>query len=288
MTGEKTCLDGSPYDDGTRCAAPGGLAMPPAEEGEEEEEAAAAAEVVWKDNWRGPQRSELEAPPYKYPAPIQADVAAGTVEPYALGGTRCPDTDICVKVPKRNESNPLASPFGFACCPRSGYLPRGVTGEAWHLYMPEDFANESTGDLNYTCSWKFGDAFENAMALEPSGPIGTRGPVLATMAQSATLASGCIHNNTAQSEISLDDCVMKTCRTVCNDVYRKCPYKIDFGCPEPDDFREYEDTMCNIAVPQGCLLKVESPIDLSVHCVDLNPTGMQEQSKSSKAAVVKQ
>ena len=31
LDGTKTCLDGSPYGDGTRCAAPGGLVVPVAD-----------------------------------------------------------------------------------------------------------------------------------------------------------------------------------------------------------------------------------------------------------------
>ena len=50
--------------------------------------------------------------------------------------------------------------------------------------------------------------------------------VQASIAQSATQASGCIHNLTSTAEIALDDCVMKTCKAVCYDVVRKCPKKV--------------------------------------------------------------
>jgi len=273
--GEKTCLDGSPYDDGTRCAAPGGLLVPAAEAAAdaEGEEAAAATTIFWKDGWRGPQKTDMEAPPYQYPLSVKPDLLTGSIEPVALGGTRCPDTDICVTVPKRNDSEPLASPFGFACCPRSGYDLQIVTGESWNVYQPTDNANLSTGDLNYTCVYKTGDSFDNALLADEAPPIGARSSVQATIALSATLSSGCLHNNTATSDVATDDCVMKTCKVVCHDVARKCPRKIEFGCPDLDDYREYEDTMCNVAVPQGCLLKVEDQLDGSVNCVDMNPTG---------------
>jgi len=276
--GELTCLDGSPYDTG-RCSAPGGLlvaaaddAAAPAADG-----AAAVTEAIdvnfWKDGWRGPQKSQIEAPAYKYPQYVQPDKKSGSIKPLPLGGTRCPDTDICVTIPKRNDSEPLASQFGFACCPRSGYELQIVTGEAWHVFEPKDNANLSIGDLNYTCVYKTGDSFDNALLADEARPLGLRGTVQATIARSATSSSGCIHNNTSISDVATDDCVMKTCRTVCYDVHRKCPVKIAFGCPDLDDSREYEDTMCNIAVPQGCQLKIEDQLDGSVNCVDMNPTG---------------
>lgn len=80
--------------------------------------------------------------------------------------------------------------------------------------------------------------------------------------------------------MSLDDCVMKTCGVVCFDVQRKCPLKIEFSCP--DDNREYEDTICNIMVPQGCLLKIENENDNKANCVDLNPTGYGPMFYTSK------
>ena len=163
--GEKMCLDGSPYGDGTRCAAPGGLVIPAADGALEATPAPGDALLVWKDGWRGPQRSDAEAPPYKYPLAVLPDKETGEIEPMPLGGTRCPDTDICVMIPKRNESEPLASPFGYACCPRSGYELEIVTGEAWHVYMPQDNANLSTGDLNYTCVYKSGASFDTS--IEP-------------------------------------------------------------------------------------------------------------------------
>ena len=48
---------------------------------------------------------------------------------------------------------------------------------------------------------------------------------------------------------------------------------------ELDDFREYEDTMCNVALPQGCQLKVEDEkagktSNNRINCVDLNPAGL--------------
>lgn len=278
--GEKTCLDGSPYGDGTRCAAPGGMVIP-ADAGAVEATPAptSAASLVWKDGWRGPQRTETEAPPYKYPLVVLPDRLTGVIEPMPLGGTRCPDTDICVKIPKRNESEPLASPFGYACCPRSGYDLDVVTGEAWHVYEPQDNANLSTGDLNYTCVYKSGSSFDTSIEPVEATP-GIPVTVQATIAKSATLTSGCIHNNTALADMALDDCVLKTCSSVCYDVMRKCPTKIAFGCPEVSDFREYEATMCNVAVPQGCLLKIEDEqiatdvaTDVSdIVCIDLNPT----------------
>jgi hypothetical protein len=254
--------------------------MVPAEDGAEEEaaEGAAEAEIVWKDGWRGPQRSEDEAPLYKYPYAVMPDKISGQIEPVPLGGTRCPDTDVCVTVPRANESEPLASPFGFACCPRSGYKLSIITGESWNVYKPEDNANLSTGDLNYTCVPKEGDSLTNALAEDAVTIPG--GTVQASIARSATLASGCIHNMSTVSDVALDDCVLKTCGVVCQDVVRKCPTKLAFSCPA--DFREYEATMCNVMVPQGCLLKVEDEATGAVNCVDLNPTGYGPMFYTSK------
>ena len=58
------------------------------EEEEEEEAAAAAAPIVWNEGWRGPQRSDLQAPAYKYPLAVQPDVVTGKIDPIPLGGTR--------------------------------------------------------------------------------------------------------------------------------------------------------------------------------------------------------
>jgi hypothetical protein len=49
-------------------------------------------------------------------------------------GTRCPDTDVCVRIPKKDAANPKASPFGYACCPRSGYTLNPVAGSAWQVW----------------------------------------------------------------------------------------------------------------------------------------------------------
>lgn len=73
--------------------------------------------------------------------------------------------------------------------------------------------------------------------------------VQASIAQSATQASGCIHNLTSSADIALDDCVMKTCKAVCYDVVRKCPKKVScavldaYPCVssyqnEPDHYRK--------------------------------------------------
>ena len=50
-----------------------------------------------------------------------------------------------------------------------------------------------------------------------------------SLSQSATLASMCVHNLSVIADISLDPCVLKTCKVVCHEVVRKCPRKLDFG-----------------------------------------------------------
>ena len=264
--GEKTCLDGSAYGDGKRCAAPGGMLLPP---DPPPDPPAADAPLIWQDGWRGPQKTADVAPAYKYPMAVAPDAVTGKIEPMPLGGTRCPDTDICVKMPPgaaEKESNPIPA-FGYACCPRSGYTLNPVAGSEFHVYEP----TLGDGNLNYTCVYKTSDkSFAEAATTTASAKRTTQ----ASIAQSATLASSCLHNMSAINDVSLDPCALKTCRAVCHDVVRKCPRKLAFGCPEPDDFREYEDTMCNIAVPQGCQLKLEDEKSKNrINCVDLNPTG---------------
>jgi hypothetical protein len=158
-----------------------------------------ALEIVWKDGWRGPQNTPDEAPPYKYPFAVMPDKVSGKIEPVPLGGTRCPDTDVCITVPKANETHPLASDFGFACCPRSGYKLSIITGELWNVYMPKDNANYTTGNLNYTCVPMEGESLDNALAPD-AVPILTA-TVQASIAQSATLASGCLHNMSSAADV---------------------------------------------------------------------------------------
>jgi MFS family permease len=93
----------------------------------------------------------------------------------------------------------LASDFGFACCPRSGYKLSIITGESWNVYIPKDNANYTTGNLNYTCVPMEGESLDNALAPD-AVPILTA-TVQASIAQSATLASGCLHNMSSAADV---------------------------------------------------------------------------------------
>ena len=44
---------------------------------------------------------------------------------YTFGGARCADTEMCVAVPKANETTP-GTESGFACCPKSRYAIKSV------------------------------------------------------------------------------------------------------------------------------------------------------------------
>jgi len=194
--------------------------------------------------------------PYRYPLPG------------ILGGTRCADDEKCIAIPRAGPTQPLASPTGFACCKKSGYEIVPLLGEFHKVYSLLDTnTNVSTGFLNYTCVRQEGNNYATVL-IEAEKKI--EGP--APFSQPAIEASGCFRNFGATSEKAVDDCALRTCSPVCNDVVRRCPRHIEFSCPESGDTREYEATYCNMVVPHGCLLQVRSGTSAQT-CVQLNPKG---------------
>uniref|UniRef100_A0A7S0XMH8 Uncharacterized protein n=1 Tax=Hemiselmis andersenii TaxID=464988 RepID=A0A7S0XMH8_HEMAN len=196
--------------------------------------------------------------PYKYPQPLV---------PHEQGGARCTEDEVCVAVDKQSAAAPAAPESGYACCPKSGYvLQPGAVGqtELWRVHKLD-----TGGPGNYTCL--YGESVSKAAAIDAA----TKSPTLvgaATIAQKAVESSGCVYNFGGQSDKARDDCVLKTCSPVCFDVERRCPREVEFRCPSPDDRREYDYTLCNIAMPHGCVMDVRTGTNSSM-CVALNPTG---------------
>jgi len=201
---------------------------------------------------------DTPAIPYQYPMPG------------LLGGTRCEDHQKCIQIPKRDAANPFASPTGYACCEKSGYEIVPLLGEFHKVYTLMDTNTDvvNTGFLNYTCVIQEGNNYEITLLEAPKKPVSS-----AHFSEPMVEASGCQRNFTSIAEKAFDDCVLKTCATVCYDVVRRCPVHIKFNCPERRDNREYDVTLCNMAVPHGCMMQVQAGV-ASQSCVHLNPKGL--------------
>jgi len=227
------CLDGKTKWDEEVCSSPGGL--------------------------QGTVDGTLQDVKYKYPQPLV---------PSEKGGARCPESEVCVAVDKESAAMPQAPESGYACCPKSGYvLQPGAVGqtELWRVHK----LDKGTGINNYTCYYGESTSKDAAIAAATSSPK-TAGP--ASIAKKAVDASGCVYNFGGQADKARDDCVLKTCSPVCFDVERRCPREVEFKCPNPNDRREYDYTLCNIVMPHGCVMDVRTGTNSSM-CVALNPTG---------------
>jgi hypothetical protein len=168
-----------------------------------------------------------------------------------LGGARCADTEMCIRVPQKNATSPNGTETGFACCPKSRYQIKTVsTAEEWKVYTLQETGTDLAADppfVNYTCAVQNGETYDEAKA--PTNPMELTLP--AKLAESGVRASGCSVNFTAFPDRTVDDCLLKTCRPVCLDVNRRCPRELGFECPPLDDWREYDDNTCNMLVPHG-------------------------------------